>query len=176
MASDSRWRERGRRGVLLALVALLTAGCGYSFRGNMPDHIKTVAVPIFKNTTQAAGLENAITSAIVTAFSNSGRLKVVPTDQADSILEGEIVSYTVQGTAFDRNATIQAYRLQVVLNVVFRDVKENSVLWREQGLTQAADFAVQGPVADTIARIGDAGGQAAQEIGRKVVGLAMDRF
>jgi outer membrane lipopolysaccharide assembly protein LptE/RlpB len=176
MSQERKWRTHMRRGLLVILVTVLVAGCGYSFRGNVPDHIKTVAVPIFKNNTQAAGVENVITSAIVAAFSNSGRLKVVPADQADSILEGEIVGYSVQGTAFDRNATIQAYRLQVVLNVVFRDVRENSVLWREQGLTQASDFSVQGQVSDTIARVGDAGGQAAAEIGRKVVGMAMDRF
>ncbi len=176
MTNDSRWRVRRRWGLLTILVAVLTSGCGYSFRGNIPDHIKTVAVPIFKNATQAAGVENAITSAVVAAFSNSGRLAVVPTDQADSILEGEIVGYSFQGTAFDRNATVQAYRLQVVLNLVFRDLRENSVLWREQGLTQAADFSVQGQVSDTVARIGAAGDQAAAEIGRKIVGLAMDRF
>ena len=30
----------------MALAALASAGCGYSLRGNRPEHIKTVAVPI----------------------------------------------------------------------------------------------------------------------------------
>jgi len=55
-------------GLLLALAACLAAGCGYSFRGNLPAHIKTVAVPVFQNRTQVAGLENTITSAVVSAF------------------------------------------------------------------------------------------------------------
>jgi len=34
------------RALGLVLVALVLAGCGYSTRGSLPDHIKTVAVPM----------------------------------------------------------------------------------------------------------------------------------
>jgi len=48
----------------LALVALLAAvvlgGCGYTLQGNLPDHLKTVSVPIFKNRTPEAGAETTI--------------------------------------------------------------------------------------------------------------------
>jgi outer membrane lipopolysaccharide assembly protein LptE/RlpB len=163
-------------GFLLFLAVLLLAGCGYSFRGNLPGHIKTVAVPILKNKTLAPGIENVITSAIVTAFSNGGRLRVVPVEQADSILEGEIVGYHVDGVSFDRNTNVQAYRLQVVLNVEFRDVRQNKTLWREKGLTQFSDFQVLGQVSDTIAREGGAASQAAADIGRKIVNSAVNLF
>src|SRR5262249_18065898 len=117
-------------GLLLVLAACLPTGCGYSLRGNLPGHIKTVAVPIFKNSTTTAGLENTITSAVTSAFSNGGRLRVVPMEQADSILEGEIVEYQVDGAGFDRNANVQIYHLRVVLNVAFRDVRQNKMLWQ----------------------------------------------
>lgn len=176
----ARWSTpcptHARRGLLLLLAALLLAGCGYSFYGNLPDHIKTVAVPIFKNTTLAPGVETIMTSAVVRAFSSGSRLRVVPVEQADSILEGEIVGYNVQGVSFDRNANIAAFRLQVVLNVVFRDVRQNTVLWREQGLTQTSDFQVLGQVSDTIARESGAASQAAEVIGQKVVSMAVNRF
>ena len=72
------------RALAVLLVTLLLAGCGYSTKGSLPDHIKTVAVPIFKNRTLEPGVESAITSGVVTAFSNGGRLKVVPVDEADA--------------------------------------------------------------------------------------------
>ena len=41
-------RGRGRALALLALIAL-GAGCGYSWRGTLPPHIRTVGVPVFAN-------------------------------------------------------------------------------------------------------------------------------
>jgi hypothetical protein len=170
--------ERGRRRVPLGLVlaALALAGCGYSTSGSLPDHIKTVAVPIFRNRTLEPGVESAVTSGVVNAFSNGGRVKVVPLDQADAVLEGEVVGYSLDGLAFDESANVRAYRLRLVLNVEFRDVRRSAMLWRQEGLQETSDFQVAGQVSDTIARGQGAVLQAAAEIGRKVVNLAVDRF
>jgi hypothetical protein len=171
--------DRGRRagrGLGLVLTAVLLAGCGYGTRGSLPDHIKTVAVPVFKNRTLEPGVESAITSGVVNAFSNGGRVRVVSIDQADAILEGEVVGYSLDGLAFDRNANVRAYRLRLVLNVEFRDVRRGALLWRQEGLEETSDFQVEGQVSDTVARGQGAVLQAAAEIGRKVVTLAVDRF
>jgi outer membrane lipopolysaccharide assembly protein LptE/RlpB len=165
-----------RRGLGLVLAAILLAGCGYSTHGSLPDHIKTVAVPIFKNRTLEPGVESAITSGVVNAFSSGGRVKVVPIDEADAVLQGEVVSYSLDGLSFDTNANVRAYRLRLVLNVEFRDVRRSAMLWRQEGLSETSDFQVAGQVSDTIARGQGAVQQAAAEIGRKVVNLAVDRF
>jgi outer membrane lipopolysaccharide assembly protein LptE/RlpB len=165
-----------RRGLGLVLAAILLAGCGYSTRGSLPDHIKTVAVPIFKNRTLEPGVESAITSGVVNAFSSGGRVKVVPIDEADAVLQGEVVGYSLDGLSFDTNANVRAYRLRLVLNVEFRDVRRSAMLWRQEGLSETSDFQVAGQVSDTIARGQGAVQQAAAEIGRKVVNLAVDRF
>ena len=70
-------------------------------------------------------MESAITSGVVNAFSSGGRVKVVPIDQADAILQGEVVAYSLEGLAFNHNANVQAYRLRLVLNVEFRDVEDD---------------------------------------------------
>jgi outer membrane lipopolysaccharide assembly protein LptE/RlpB len=165
-----------RRGLGLVLAAILLAGCGYSTHGSLPDHIKTVAVPIFKNRTLEPGVESAITSGVVNAFSSGGRVKVVPIDEADAVLQGEVVGYSLDGLSFDTNANVRAYRLRLVLNVEFRDVRRSAMLWRQEGLSETSDFQVAGQVSDTIARGQGALQQAAAEIGRKVVNLAVDRF
>ena len=172
----ARRRRRTGRALGLILAAVVLAGCGYSTKGSLPDHIKTVAVPIFKNRTLEPGVDSAITSGVVNAFSNGGRVKVVPIDQADAILQGEVVAYSLEGLAFDQHANVQSYRLRLVLNVEFRDVKRSAMLWRQEGLSETSDFQVQGQVSDTIARARGAVSQAAVEIGRKVVNLALDRF
>ena len=50
------------------------------------------------------------------------------------------------------------------------------MLWRQEGLQDQADFRVAGQVSQTIAFEESAARQAAVEIGRRVVSLALDRF
>ena len=170
---------RGAARLLAALgLAVLLGGCGYTvgLGGNLPSHIKTVAVPIFVNSTEQPAIENQITAAVVNAFVTSGRLKVVPISQADSILEGEIVGYHLDSIAFNPSVNVTEYRLRVRVNIKFRDVRENATLWTQDGLEEWADFRVQGQVSDTIAREDVAARQAAVDIGRRIVAAAVDRF
>ena len=169
---------RAARLVAVLVLASLVGGCGYSvgLGGNLPSHIKTVAVPIFVNSTQQPAIESVITAAVVNAFVTSGRLKVVPVGQADSILEGNIVGYALDSIAYNPQINITEYRLRVRVNINFRDVKQNTTLWKQDGLEQWADFRVQGQVSDTIAREDVAARQAAVEIGRRIVASAVDRF
>ena len=160
----------------LLLITLLLGGCGYSFRGNLPDHIETVAIPIFVNRTQEPAVENFITRAVIDAFVTSGRLRVVRLEEADSVLEGEIVGYRIEALAFDSRANVREYRLWVTLNLQFRDVRKRLMLWRQEGLLEKADFRVPGDVAVTISREESALRQAAVDIGRAIVNLAVERF
>jgi hypothetical protein len=157
-------------------VAALVAGCGYTIGGNLPPHVKTVAVPIFRNRTQEPAIESVITSAVVNAFVSSGRLKVVPVEQADSLLDGEIIGYAVDSIAFDQGINAQVFRLRVTLNVQFRDLRDNTMLWRQDNLQERADFRVASQVSQTITFEEGAARQAAVDIGRRVVSLALDRF
>ena len=162
--------------VLSALTTLAAAGCGYSLRGNLPEHIKTVAVPVFRNRTSEPGVENFLTGAVVEAFSTNGRLRVVRPERADSILEGEVVGYQVQSIAYDPRANVQQYRLVVTLNLRFRDVRRNEVLFEQQNLQELSDFRTLGVVSQTISREETALRAAATEIARSIVALAIDRF
>ena len=167
-----------RRAVVgpFVLLAVLAGACGYSLRGNLPGHIKTVAVPVFKNRTSEPGVENFLTGAVVEAFSTNGRLKVVGPEQADSILEGEVVGYQVQSVAFDPRANVQQYRLVVTLNLRFRDVKRDAILFEQQNFQERSDFRTLGVVAQTISREETALRAAATDIARAIVALAVDRF
>ena len=160
----------------LVLLAVALAGCGYSFRGNLPDHIKTVAVPVFTNKTSEPAVESLLTSAVVQAFASNGRLRVVRPEDADAILDGEVVGYSVQSIAFDNQANVRQYRLQVTMNLKLRDVRRNTVLFDQQGLREKADFQVLGAVSQTIGAEEGAVRTAATEIGRSIVSLTVDRF
>jgi hypothetical protein len=168
-------RGRPSRLALVAVVASLTA-CGYSFQGTLPSHIKTIGVPIFVNRTPQPAVESVITSAIVDAFATNGRLKVVRPADADAILDGEVIGYSVGPIAVDQSLGVQQYRLSVTLNLRMRDMRRNELLFQQSGFSEQADFRVVGNVAQTLSVEAGALQQAAVEIGRAVVSLALDRF
>ena len=165
-----------RGGALLLLAALLAGGCGYTVRGTLPSHINTVAVPIFRNRTSEPAIEGFITRAVVEAFSTNGRLKVVSSGQADAVLDGEIIGYSVSSIAFDKDSNVRQYRLVVTLNLKMRDVRRGGLLFQQNGVTEQADFRVQDVVAQTISREETALRAAAVDIARSIVSLAITRF
>ena len=167
---------RARAALAVVVAALACAGCGYSLRGNLPDHIKTVAVPIFQNRTPVPAVENFLTNAVVNAFSANGRLRLTTVDRADAILDGEITNYSLVSIAYDSAANIRQFRLTVTLNLRFRDMRRNEVLFQRTGFSDRADFAVPGTVAETITTSESALQQAATDIARSVVSFAVERF
>jgi hypothetical protein len=176
-AGPSVWRWPALAWVLVA--CLTAAGCGYHVQGSLPGRIKTVAVPIFANSTAVPAIESLITAAVAEAFTTNGRLRVVSRERADAILEGEIVGYQLQALAFDPRANVRQYRLVVTLNLRFRDVRENEILFEETGVQEQADFALVGQVGQVATNIALEEGavrRAAVDIGRAVVNLAVDRF
>jgi hypothetical protein len=171
-------RTDGRVGRVLALLSLgaSIAGCGYSLGSNLPSHLRTVAVPIFVHRTQEPAVEDLITQGITDAFTTSGRLRVVRAQEADTILDGEVIGYQLQPLALDEAANVREYRLVVRLNLRFRDVKQNAVLLQESGVEEKADFRSAEGLSGTIAREEVALRQAAVEIGRAVVTRALTQF
>lgn len=165
-----------RRLASLLPIALVLAGCGYSFRGSLPPHIRTVAVLVLENKTQEPGVESLITSALVEAVVSSGRLRLVRAEEADAVLSGSVVGYTIESIAFDRNANVTQYRLRIALNLTLRDAKKEEDLWKEDGIQERADFSVPGQVSVTLLREQDALRRASVDIARAVVNRAIEGF
>ncbi len=161
---------------LLALLLLAAGGCGYSFRGTLPEHIKTIAVPAFVNKTSEPAVANVVSRAVSDAFATSGRLRVTTPDRADSILHGEVVGYDIQSIAFDPRANVRQYRLVVTMNLRYSDLVQNRVVFERQGVQERAEFRVSSAVSETIVREESALRQAAREIARAVVAFTLDRF
>jgi outer membrane lipopolysaccharide assembly protein LptE/RlpB len=164
------------RALALGVLAAAVAGCGYSFRGTLPEHIQTVAVPVFVNKTGEPKLGSVLTNGVLEAFSTNGRLRVVRREDADAVLEGEVIGYSVVSISYDSNANVRQYRLTVTMNLKLLDMKKSAVLFEEHGLSEKADFNVQSAVSQTIAVDETAVRSAAIEIGRAIVSITLSRF
>ena len=161
---------------LIVGIVALVAGCGYSTRGHLPADVKTVAVPIFQNRTTKPAVETEMTRALADAFATDGRLRVVSRDAADAVLEGEVTGYELVSIAFDPAANVRIYRLVVTMNVRFKDMRRNTLLFHQDGLSEKSDFRVSGAVSETISREEIALRLATADIARAVVALAIERF
>jgi outer membrane lipopolysaccharide assembly protein LptE/RlpB len=167
-------RRRPPAGAVLGLLVLLAGGCGYSLRGTLPAHIQTIAIPVFQNKTTEPGIETIVTRAVVEAFSTSGRLRVVRPEQADAILEGEVIDYDVQSIAFDPRSQARLYRLVVTMNLRLRDLVQNRLVFDQRAFRERADFRASEAVSETIVREDLGVRKAAQDIARSVVALTVD--
>jgi outer membrane lipopolysaccharide assembly protein LptE/RlpB len=104
-------------------VLLLPAitGCGYHTAGHaaqLPESVRTIAVPAFKNETTTYRIEQMLTSSVVREFTTRTHYRILndPSDTADATLRGTILSTTASPLAYD-TATGRAASLLVVVSI-----------------------------------------------------------
>lgn len=132
---------------MLAAVAvaglLLASGCGYTTSpALLPQHLKTVAVPVFENGTTEYTLEQEITDAVVQRFVRDNHLKVVDERSANSVVKGRITQYKNSVFGFSDAAQAQEYRVTITVAVTFKDLVKNRELWTDE-LVKTANYYVQ---------------------------------
>jgi len=157
---------------------MLISACGYHLSGtgtSLPEHLKTVAIPIFKNTSSEPNIQREMTNIIRQSFINDGRLKVVNRDQADLVMKGVLNSYTLQAVAFDSNDVALAYFVALGVDINVKDmVKRKQFL--KQKFTTKWDFRAQTNVINSEAARLAALKSAYKELGNRLVSILIDQF
>jgi hypothetical protein len=124
--------------VILLVSALSFAGCfRYSFSGAGPSHIKTVAIPLFSNTTAEYGVVELVTDELILAFQQDNTLKIVDEDAADAVLWGtlrrvEDVPYTYEGEGEAKNFSVNEYKLTLVIDLEYYDQTKEETIWHQE--------------------------------------------
>ena len=125
----------------------LVCGCGYGFRGtvnNLPPEIKAVHIPVFVNNTTEAGAEVVFANALIYEFTRGGVLAVVPEENAQGIVLGRIKSAAVDSVVYTSQTQSVDRRLTVILEVIFRRVDNQKILWQNLDLIRSENFRVGG--------------------------------
>ncbi|MEO5897631.1 MAG: LptE family protein [Vicinamibacterales bacterium] len=133
--------------VLLALILLLPlSGCGYSLSGKgsfLPDWIKVIGVPLFKNNTNVFDLERRVTDKVRSELLGRGKYKVQPDVQGvDAILSGEITSVRIGPAAVNEKNQATRYVLTLTANIEFKTVRDNKVLWSNPSMQFREEYDV----------------------------------
>ena len=130
--------------VYIFCLGLLLSGCGYTLvgQGNLPEHIETIAIPVFKNDTLEEGVEETLTNAVIDEFVRGGKLKLVSEDKADAILSGIVKTYkNKEAVTYDDQNNVSSYKVTVTVDIRLEDLVEDTVLWEKEGLSENADYA-----------------------------------
>lgn len=175
--------RRAALGLIACGVAAACAGCGYSLAGRgsfLPEHIKSIGVPLFKNNTNVFDVERRITESVVSELIGRGKYRIVTNGgPSDGLLTGEILSISVAPAATNDQRLATRYALVLTANVEFRDVKNNKVIWANPAMQFREEYAVTGTVADANAFFGqdvNALDRMAAEFARTLVSAILEAF
>ena len=114
---------------------LVSAGCGYHTAGHvvqLPETLKTIAVPPFKNETAAYPIEQLLTASVVREFTTRTHYHILndDSDAADATLRGTVLSTAASPLAYDTASGRAASVLVVVSMRVTLSDRHGKVLYQ----------------------------------------------
>jgi Lipopolysaccharide-assembly len=137
-----------RREVLRSLpvlaASLSAVSCGYALSGRgsfLPEYIKTLGIPMFKNNTPYQSVEQLFTQKVRLEFQSSRRYTVVPSDEGvDGVVRGEIQSISLQPVNLNDAQLASRFRVTVAMKLSFEDVKAGKTLWENPALSFSDEY------------------------------------
>jgi outer membrane lipopolysaccharide assembly protein LptE/RlpB len=155
------------------------SGCGYQLSGqagSLPDNLRQLAIPIFRNSTPVPGLEHLFTAAVRERFQRDGRVRLGPDVGLVTRLQGEITRYEVtQILATTRDDRALEYRVQAELRITVVDRRQGQIIL-QQPLLVTTEYVVSERIIPTAIAHDRALLTAAQDTGERIVSLLLDRF
>ena len=154
-----------RKLVWFGLLVLLTVwGCGYQMAGRgatqLPPHLRTIAIPVFENTSAEPTIQRPFTETLRRAFITDGRLRLVnDKGSADLVMTGTLTRYWIRAVAFDQFDVATEYWVYLEADVEVKDQVKNKTYLKQKLKTRwdyqadisvtASEFARQEALAQT---------------------------
>ncbi|MBN1504311.1 MAG: LptE family protein [Candidatus Eisenbacteria bacterium] len=118
----------------------LVLSCGYTASSSLPGHIKSIAIPVFKNETLEYRIEEEITNAVIEKFVADNRLRVVSEKDAASVLLGTVTGYQRRVFSYSASEEAQEYEVTVKVAVEFKDASSGRIIWKDESLVTSARY------------------------------------
>ena len=179
------------RGIACAAVlSCLATGCGYTTRSMIASQYRTIYITPFVNKVDITRendnvannyhlyrpmLETEVTSAVVQKYLRDGNLRPVHSkDNADLVLEGQLVDFRKDALRYTTSNDVQEYRVNVAVNMALYDeAAGHKLLWQENGFTGIATYFVTGAQAGTES---GAITDAITDLSRRIVERTVDQW
>ena len=170
--------------ILLALV-VASSGCGYALAGrgsSLPDYIRVIGVPLFKNATAIFDVDRIITERVRTELIGRGSYRVVPeTAGVDALVDATITSVRIAPATFDENNQASRYNITITARVSFRDLRANKEIWSNPSVSFTDEYEITdaSSAADAgvfVAQQTDAFTRLGTDFARTVVSAMLEAF
>lgn len=164
-------------------LALLLPGCGYTLsgRGGAVDaSIKRVGVPLFKDASGKAGLDQKVTRRVIEELLKRGGFAVVQEGTGvDAVVDGTITSYNAVPVGFSgAGGTLsQASRYAAILTARVRYAKPGAdeAIWESEAFTFRDEYDV-GDASTFFDREDQAIDRLAESFARSLVAAMLEAF
>ena len=161
-----------------SISCFLFSGCGYHLIGtgnSLPTHLKTISIPVFKNSSSQPEIHRELTSAVLEAFISDGRLKVAKKGNADLVMDATLVFYQKRNVSFGSQDLVSNIIVEVEIDLTITDQIKNKIFMKEKFKTQW-DYKSTSDIAATERARLKALDLGFQDLGRRLVSLLIDQF
>jgi outer membrane lipopolysaccharide assembly protein LptE/RlpB len=175
---------RARAGFVLGIglgTLLAVTGCGYHTTGHnvqLPETVKTIAIPAFKSETPTYRIEQMLTASVVREFTTRTHYRIVHDagDDADATLRGTVLSTSATPLAYDTTTGRTASILIVVsLRVRLAD-RDGKVLYQNPAFLFREQYEVSQDLSSFFEEDSPAFRRLSQDFARTLVSDILEGF
>jgi outer membrane lipopolysaccharide assembly protein LptE/RlpB len=163
---------------LWVLLTLLLNGCGYHLIGTgstLPEHLKTLSIPVFTNSSSQPEIHRELTSAVINSFITDGRVKVVRKGQSDMVMKGNLIHYELKTVSFSSNDFADDYIVVLGVDVEVIDKVKNEP-YLKQNLRTEWNYTASTDIVNTESARLAALQEAYRVLGNRLVSLLINQF
>jgi len=159
----------------------MSAGCGYHTAGHaaqLPDNVKTIAIPAFGNETQTYKIEQTLTAAVVREMDTRTHSHVLnqTSEDADATLRGSVIStYSAPLTYDSQTGRASSVLVTVNMKVALTD-KQGKVLYENPSYIFRQQYQVSSDLTSFFEEDTPALQRLSQEFARTLVSNILEGF
>ena len=160
---------------------MVGAGCGYHTVGHtaqLPETVKTIAIPAFKNETLTYRIEQMLTASVVREFTTRTRYRIINNtgDDADATLSGTVLSTVATPLTYDTSTGQAASVLVVVSMRVTLTDRSGKVLYQNPSYLFREQYEVSQDLASFFQEDSPAFRRLSQDFARTLVANILEGF
>lgn len=161
--------------------SFLSTGCGYHTAGHsvqLPENVKTIAIPAFKNETLTYRIEQMLTASVVHEFTGRTHYHVLnnASDDADATLRGTVLSTVASPLTYDTHSGRAASVLVVVSMKVSLTDRTGKVLYENPAYLFREQYEVSQDLATFFEEDSPAFRRLSQDFARTLVSNILEGF
>jgi outer membrane lipopolysaccharide assembly protein LptE/RlpB len=165
---------------LIVAPLLLMMACGYHLAGTgtaLPEHIKTIGLPIFTNNSQGYQIEQKLTNSVQTVLIQRGKYKVLPqAEGVDALLKGTIMSVSLYPASYETQGRASEYNVVITAKVTFTDLSDKKVLFQNPSYIFRGQYQLDPAEAAYFDRQSSAIDQISKDFAESVVSAILEGF